>query len=153
MLNLSRNHITGHIPENISRLHQLSSLDLSSNMFFGVIPRSMSSLSALGYLNLSYNNFSGVIPFIGQMTTFNASVFEGNPGLCGAPLDTKCQGEGLDGGQKNVVDEKGNGYLDEWFYLSVGLGFAVGVLLPFFICTFSKSCYEVYFGFVNKIVG
>ncbi|RVW60168.1 Leucine-rich repeat receptor protein kinase MSL1 [Vitis vinifera] len=153
VLNLSKNHISGQIPESIWRLHQLLSFDLSSNKLSGTIPPSISSLTFLSYLNLSNNNFSGKIPFMGQMTTFTGTAFAGNPNLCGAPLVAKCQDEGLDKGQSDVEDETDDNFIDQWFYLSVGLGFAVGVLVPFFICTFSKSCYEVYFGFVNKIVG
>ncbi|KAL6312596.1 hypothetical protein AAG906_005997 [Vitis piasezkii] len=130
-IDLSSNNLSGEFPKEITALFGLVMLNLSRNHITGHIPENISRLHQLSSLDLSR-----------QMTTFNASVFEGNPGLCGAPLDTKCQGEGLDGGQKNVVDEKGNGYLDEcWCFTS------------FFICTFSKSCYEVYFGFVNKIVG
>ena len=153
-LNLSSNCINGSIPENISGMRQLASLDLSSNKLSGVIPRSMSSLSYLGYLNLSNNNLSGVIPFIGQITTFDASAFNGNPGLCGAPLVTKCEGENQDQGQSTIdqEEENDNGFIDEWFYLSVGLGFAVGILFPFFILAFKRSWCEAYFSFVDKIV-
>ncbi|KAH7527936.1 hypothetical protein FEM48_Zijuj05G0019000 [Ziziphus jujuba var. spinosa] len=86
-LNLSRNHISGHIPESISKLEQLSSLDLSSNKFSDAIPRSLASLSFLGFLNLSNNNFSGRIPYTHHMSTFDAPSFAGNIGLCGIPLD------------------------------------------------------------------
>ncbi|KAJ9693314.1 hypothetical protein PVL29_012179 [Vitis rotundifolia] len=152
ILNLSRNCITGSIPENISSLRQLSSLDLSNNRLSGVLPRSMSLLTFLGYLNLSNNNFSGMIPFIGQMTTFNASIFYGNPGLCGAPLVRKC---GDNPGGKTANDDKDedhNGFIDEWFYLSVGLGFAVGILGPFFVLALKRSWSEAYFSFVDEIV-
>ncbi|KAJ9693375.1 hypothetical protein PVL29_012228 [Vitis rotundifolia] len=154
ILNLSSNCINGSIPENISGMRQLASLDLSSNNLSGVIPRSMSSLSYLGYLNLSNNNLSGVIPFIGQIATFDASAFYGNPGLCGAPLVTKCEGENQDQGQSTVdqEEENDNGFIDEWFYLSVGLGFAVGTLFPFFILALKRSWCEAYFSFVDKIV-
>ena len=84
------NHITGRIPESISKLRQLSSLDLSSNKLFGFIPSSMSLLSSLGYLNLSNNNFSDKIPFIRQMSTFTELAFAGNPNLFGTPLIIKC---------------------------------------------------------------
>ncbi|KAH7527935.1 hypothetical protein FEM48_Zijuj05G0018900 [Ziziphus jujuba var. spinosa] len=84
------NHISGHIPESISRLTQLSSLDLSHNKFSGAIPQSLGSLSFLGYLNLSDNDFTGKIPHKDQMITFSASSYVGNHGLCGSPLDVKC---------------------------------------------------------------
>ena len=84
------NHITSRIPESISKLRQLSSLNLSSNKLFGPIPLSMSLLSSLGYLNLSNNNFSDKIPFIRQMSTFTELTFAGNPNLCGTSLIIKC---------------------------------------------------------------
>ncbi|KAJ9693385.1 hypothetical protein PVL29_012238 [Vitis rotundifolia] len=142
------NHITGQIPENISMLHQLSSLDLSSNKLFGIIPSSMSLLSFLSYLNLSNNNFFGKIPFIGHMTTFTELTFVGNPDLCGAPLVRKCQ----DKKQSVVEDKNDGGYIDQWFYLSVGLGFAVGILVPFFVLAIRKSWCDAYFDFVKNIV-
>ncbi|KAJ9693308.1 hypothetical protein PVL29_012175 [Vitis rotundifolia] len=151
-LNLSGNHITGQIPESISMLHQLLSLDLSSNKLSDSIPSSMVSLTFLSYLNLSNNNFSGKIPFIGQMTTFSESAFVGNPNLCGAPLVTKCQDEDLDKKYSVIEDKNDGGYIDQWFYLSVGLGFAMGILVPYFVLATRKSWCEAYFDFVDKIV-
>ena len=152
-LNLSMNHITGQIPESISKLRQLSSLDLSSNNLFGSIPSSMSSLSFLGYLNLSNNNFSGKIPFIGHMSTFTDSAFTRNPNLCGAPLVIKCQDEDLDKRQSASVEDKiDGGYVDQWFYLSIGLGFAMGILGPYFVLAMKRSWCDAYFDFVDKIV-
>ncbi|KAJ9693310.1 hypothetical protein PVL29_012176 [Vitis rotundifolia] len=151
-LNLSGNHITGQIPESISMLHQLLSLDLSSNKLSGSIPSSMVSLTFLSYLNLSNNNFYSKIPFIGQMTTFNESAFVGNPNLCGAPLVTKCQDEDLDKKYSAIEDKNDGGYIDQWFYLSVGLGSAMGILVPYFVLATRKSWCEAYFDFVDKIV-
>ncbi|WJZ95612.1 hypothetical protein VitviT2T_014368 [Vitis vinifera] len=152
VLNLSGNHISGQIPESISMLHQLLSLDLSRNKLSGSIPSSMVSLTFLSYLNLSNNNFSGKIPFIGQMSTFNESAFIGNPNLCGAPLVTKCQDEDLDKKYSAIEDKNDGGYIDQWFYLSVGLGFAMGILVPYFVLATRKSWCETYFDFVDKIV-
>ncbi|KAK9283131.1 hypothetical protein L1049_011362 [Liquidambar formosana] len=151
VLNLSRNQISGQIPETISRMRQLSSLDLSSNKLSGTIPPSMPSLTFLGALNLSNNNFSGMIPYSGQMATFDESAFAGNPGLCGAPLVVKCQDEDSNQGG-TVENESDNGFIDKWFYLSIGLGFAVGILLPYFILAIKRSWSDAYFSFVDKIV-
>ncbi|KAI9114560.1 hypothetical protein K1719_014258 [Acacia pycnantha] len=131
-LNLSRNHISGPIPESISNMHQLSSLDLSSNQLIGSIPLNLSSLSFLGYLNLSYNNLSGAIPYIGQTTTFEASSFAGNP--------------------DEANDGDDNGLVDEWFYLSLGVGFAAGILVPYFILSMKRSWSDAYFDFVDLVI-
>ncbi|KAF7824587.1 receptor-like protein EIX2 [Senna tora] len=155
VLNLSRNHITGYIPASISNMHQLSSLDLSSNHLSGSIPPSFSSLSFLGYLNLSYNNLSGDIPYTGHMTTFEAPSYAGNPGLCGLPLLFKCPSGDDDDpnkGASNGEIDGDDGFIDKWFYLSVGLGFAVGLLVPYLILAVKRSWSDVYFDFVDFIV-
>ncbi|XP_017976300.1 PREDICTED: receptor-like protein 12 isoform X2 [Theobroma cacao] len=151
VLNLSRNHITGDIPGNISDLQQLSSLDLSSNNLSGAIPSGLSSLSFLAYLNLSNNYFSGAIPYVGHLTTFDASSFSGNQGLCGAPLTIKCENNGFDRGG-TVEGGSGEEIIDQWFYLSVGLGFAAGILVPLLIISTRKPWVDSYFGLVEKII-
>ncbi|KAJ9159260.1 hypothetical protein P3X46_024777 [Hevea brasiliensis] len=104
-LNLSKNQVIGQILGSISNLRQISSLDLSHNRLSGAIPSSMSTLSFLGYLNLSDNNFSGMIPYMGHVTTFDASSFDGNSGLRGAPLVLKCPGYDSDGGGGSIVED------------------------------------------------
>ncbi|KAJ0094100.1 hypothetical protein Patl1_17133 [Pistacia atlantica] len=155
VLNLSRNHIQGQIPENITSLHQLASFDLSRNDLSGPIPSGMSSLSYLSYLNLSDNNFSGMIPQLGQMTTFPASAYSGNPGLCGIPLPVNCPNDDNSNKGGSVDDDQnGNGdeFIDKWFYLTLGLGYAAGLLLPILILSIRKRWSDAYFGFVDKIV-
>ncbi|XVF06858.1 hypothetical protein REPUB_Repub06bG0087300 [Reevesia pubescens] len=151
VLNLSRNHITSKIPGNISDLHQLSSLDLSRNNLSGAIPSGLSSLSFLAYLDLSNNYFSGAIPYVGHLTTFGASSFDGNPGLCGAPLIIKCENDGFEKGG-TVESGNGEGIIDKWFYLSVGLGFATGILVPVPLISARKSWGDSYFGFVERFI-
>jgi hypothetical protein len=91
-LNLSWNNFNGKIPENIGDLLQVDSLDLSHNDLSGEIPSSLSALTSLSRLNLSYNNLSGKIPTGNQLQTLEdqASIYIGNPGLCGPPLLKKC---------------------------------------------------------------
>ncbi|PON84853.1 NAD(P)-binding domain containing protein [Trema orientale] len=154
VLNLSGNHISGHIPANISELEQLLSLDVSSNRLSGRIPESLSSLSFLGRLNLSNNGFSGMIPYTGHITTFEASSFAGNPGLCGAPLDARCAGDDVDGndGGSNQDLVSVDNFIDKLFYLSVGVGFAAGLLVPFLVMAARKSWSDAYFALVEKSV-
>jgi len=150
VLNLSRNHITGQIPETMSNLLQLSSLDLSTNQLSGTIPSSLSSLSFLGSLDLSNNNLSGVIPYTGHMTTFDAITFTGNPGLCGPPLLVRCSDDGDN--RQSIDDTDDEGLFDNWFYLTLGLGFATGILVPYFILTTKSSWGDVYFDFVDQVI-
>ncbi|PQP95636.1 LRR receptor-like serine/threonine-protein kinase GSO2 [Prunus yedoensis var. nudiflora] len=153
VLNLSGNQISGGILQDISKLTQLQSLDLSSNRFSGLIPQSLSSLSFLGYLNLSNNDFSGMIPYTAHLTTFDAASFAGNPGLCGPPLVVSCPGADPGKGGGTVEDnDSGNSFIDKWFYLSVGLGFAAGLLVPFFILAIRKPWSDAYFCFVDKVL-
>ncbi|XP_057990155.1 receptor-like protein EIX2 [Hevea brasiliensis] len=153
VLNLSGNHFTGQIPESISELKQLLSLDLSSNKLSGPIPPSMSSLSFLGYLNLSNNNLSGEIPYKGQITTFDAPSFAGNPTLCGAPLDVNCTVTNSDNERKRPnEDDDNNGFIDKWFYSSIGFGFAAGILVPFLVLASRRSWSLAYFLLVDKTV-
>ncbi|KAL4378942.1 hypothetical protein GQ457_02G028230 [Hibiscus cannabinus] len=153
VLNLSRNHITGDIAESVSNLHQLSSLDLSRNNLTGEIPSGLSSLSFLAYLNLSNNHLSGAIPYTRQLTTFEASSFEGNPGLCGDPLTKKCGNDGVDNGGAVEGGESDEGIIDKWFYMSVGLGYAAGILVPVIVISTRRSWIDSYFGFVEKFIG
>ncbi|KAJ0042373.1 hypothetical protein Pint_17592 [Pistacia integerrima] len=85
-LNLSRNNFSGSIPSKIGQLKSLDFLDLSRNRFSGEIPSSLSLVNGLGVMDLSNNNFSGKIPIGTQLQSFNASVYAGNPELCGLPL-------------------------------------------------------------------
>ncbi|XP_074281727.1 uncharacterized protein LOC141606479 [Silene latifolia] len=92
-LNLSHNQLSGTIPNNIGGLRSLISLDLSKNKLRGSIPTSMGALYCLSHLDLSYNNLSGPIPTGNQLQTLSdqASIYAGNPYLCGDFLLKKCK--------------------------------------------------------------
>ncbi|KAL5544543.1 hypothetical protein UlMin_008327 [Ulmus minor] len=153
-LNLSGNHISGVIPESISNLTQLQSLDFSSNRLSGPIPQSLPSLSFLQYLNLSNNDFSGKIPYKDHMTTFDVPSFAGNPRLCGPPLVLTCPVDNKDDNSskgRTSIDHH-DSFVDGWFLLSVGLGFAAGLLVPFLVMALMKSWSDAYFGLVNKVL-
>ncbi|KAL4625713.1 hypothetical protein ACB092_05G045500 [Castanea dentata] len=89
-MNLSYNQLTGPIPKSFSNLTQLESLDLSHNNLSGEIPSVLTDLSFLGAFNVNHNNLSGKIPYIKQLSTFEKSSYEGNPFLCGPPLEKSC---------------------------------------------------------------
>ncbi|KAL3741879.1 hypothetical protein ACJRO7_017365 [Eucalyptus globulus] len=151
ILNLSRNGIGGEIPESILSMGQLASLDLSSNRFSHAIPQSMPSLSFLSYLNLSNINFSGKIPYTQQMTTFNPSSFYGNPQLCGAPLNVTCPANEPDKPGTTKDGGSDDEFIDQWFYLSVGLGYAVGILVPTIVLHIKSYWAEAYFDLIDRI--
>ncbi|KAK6934705.1 Leucine-rich repeat-containing N-terminal, plant-type [Dillenia turbinata] len=86
VLNLGHNRLTGVIPDSFGGLRAIGVLDLSHNNLQGPVPGSLGGLSFLSDLDVSNNNLSGQIPTSGQLTTFPASRYENNSGLCGVPL-------------------------------------------------------------------
>ncbi|KAL6123418.1 hypothetical protein ACLB2K_075940 [Fragaria x ananassa] len=105
---------------------RLESLDLSKNHLFGVIPASMTRMTFLNHLNVSYNNLTGWIPESTQLQSLDQSGFVGNE-LCGPPLIKNCSASKVIPLPPTVEQERGYDFLeDKWFYLSLGLGFAVG---------------------------
>ncbi|XP_016652407.1 PREDICTED: probable LRR receptor-like serine/threonine-protein kinase At4g36180 [Prunus mume] len=147
-LNLSRNQLTGQIPPRIGMLQELDSLDLSRNQINGRIPNNLSQIDRIGYLDLSENNLSGKIPIGTQLQSFDPSSYGGNPLLCGLPLLRTCHEEEKGPGQTVLVnqDDK-DGLLSQGFYISLGLGFAVGFWGVFGTLLFNKSCRYTYFNF------
>ncbi|CAN6833580.1 unnamed protein product, partial [Brassica oleracea] len=89
-LNLSNNAFTGHIPRSLENVTELESLDLSRNKLSGEIPRELKSLSFLAYISVAHNQLKGEIPQGPQFSGQAESSFEGNPGLCGLPLQGSC---------------------------------------------------------------
>nr|XP_051209121.1 receptor-like protein EIX2 isoform X2 [Lolium perenne] len=129
-LNLSWNNVSGIMPQSIGELRALESFDLSHNELSGEIPTSLSALTSLSCLNLSYNNLTGTIPSGNQLKTLDdqASIYIGNPGLCGPPLTKSCSGTD----KSTLVPEEHEGMSGMVsFYLSSCLGFVVGLWIVF----------------------
>lgn len=90
-LNVSHNQIDGPIPAEITNCSYLHELDLEHNEFTGELPAALATLQKLQTFDVSHNNLEGPIPSGLSNTSdgrprFNASSFEGNPGLYGFPL-------------------------------------------------------------------
>lgn len=94
VFNLGHNNLTGNIPFSFGGLKSVGVLDLSHNGLSGFIPGTLSALSFLSDFDVSNNNLSGPIPSGGQLTTFPASRYENNSGLCGVPLSACGSGSG-----------------------------------------------------------
>ncbi|KAK7365100.1 hypothetical protein VNO80_13914 [Phaseolus coccineus] len=89
-LDLSGNQLSGPIPPTLANCSYLNELMLSDNQLSGSIPFELGSLSRLKKFSVANNRLSGTIPefFHG----FEREGFEGNSGLCGGPLGSKCGG-------------------------------------------------------------
>ncbi|XP_039158901.1 LOW QUALITY PROTEIN: receptor-like protein EIX2 [Eucalyptus grandis] len=131
-LNLSMNHFTGRIPIDIGNLEWLETLDLSSNNLSGPLPPSITALTKLNHLKLSYNNLWGKIPTANQFQTLNdPSIYEGNVGLCGIPLPELCPGDekqpqSPDDGGGNTKSEDGGDDLER-LWLFLSIGLGFSV--------------------------
>jgi len=123
ILNMSHNSFTGNIPPQLGKMSQLESLDLSWNHLSGEIPQELANLTFLETLDLSNNNLEGRIPQSRQFGTFENSSFEGNIGLCGAPMSRQCASSP----QPNKLKQKmPQDHVDITLFMFVGLGFGLG---------------------------
>jgi len=150
-LNLSHNMFSGTIPKEVGNMELLESVDLSRNLFSGEIPQTMSSLHFLEVLNLSFNNFMGKIPSGTQLGLSNLS-YIGNSGLCGPPLSKICP-QDEKSHSTNPLEEEEEGDESEvhsWFYMGLGIGFAVGFCGVLGTIFFNRRCRHAYFRFLNR---
>ncbi|PON61376.1 Malectin-like carbohydrate-binding domain containing protein [Trema orientale] len=91
-INLSGNSIHGPIPSSLGTITSLEVLDLSYNFFNGSVPESLGQLTSLRRLNLNSNALSGKVPAaLGGRLLHRASFnFTDNGGLCGIPGLPSC---------------------------------------------------------------
>ncbi|GAB4841232.1 hypothetical protein Ancab_039688 [Ancistrocladus abbreviatus] len=135
-LNLSYNNFTGSMPRSLANLDNLESLDLSCNLLLGEIPQQLTQLTFLEIFNVSYNHLNGSIPQGNQFSTFRNDSFEGNTGLCGNPLSSKCgesKAQSPPQPHRHSYDGKDeeSSTLVDWIIISMGYlsGLVVGVIL------------------------
>ncbi|RCV38576.1 hypothetical protein SETIT_8G153600v2, partial [Setaria italica] len=151
-LNLSWNHLRGEVPEKIGLMKSLESLDLSNNVLSGEIPSSLSNLSYLSYLDLSDNNLTGRAPSGQQLDTLYAehpSMYSGNSGLCGPPILKMCPGNNAS--RQDVQNRNEHGFEPMKFYFGLGLGFMLGLWVAFCILSFKKAWRIAYFRLIDSI--
>ncbi|XP_024156122.1 receptor-like protein 2 [Rosa chinensis] len=152
-LGLSNNNLSGNIPDQVSNLKSLEHLDLSMNHLSGKIPLSFTRLTFLNFFNVSYNNLEGSIPTSTQLQSFNASAFEGNTNLCGAPLPKKCLLiKDKDANSRNSRDDVGNDDESQipWLHIFVALGFIVGFWGVFGPLVLKQNWRYAYFQFLDR---
>ncbi|KAL6843002.1 hypothetical protein ACP4OV_027315 [Aristida adscensionis] len=152
-LNLSWNHFTGTVPNRIGAMQSLESLDLSRNKLSGEIPSTMPKLTFLSFLDLSYNNFTGRIPSGQQLDTLyaeNPSMYNGNIGLCGPPLQINCSSTGASKRHDLIrIAEVDSG--EKFFYLGLVCGFFTGILVVFCTLLFKKGRRVAHFCLLDNI--
>ncbi|KAG2561024.1 receptor-like protein EIX2 [Panicum virgatum] len=149
-LNLSSNAFSGEIPETIGALVQVESLDLSHNELSGEIPTSLSALRSLSHLNLSYNNLTGKIPSGNQLQVLDdlATVYIGNPGLCGDPLSKKCPEDGL---PDDTLKDHQHRSDDVFLFVAIGSGFVMGIMAVFYVFLFKTNWRVLCFAFYDRL--
>ncbi|KAK9935587.1 hypothetical protein M0R45_022686 [Rubus argutus] len=90
-LDLSNNHLSGPIPPEIVNCKFLNTLLLNDNRLSGSIPYELARLDRLKKFSVANNALSGTIPS-DLSNKFFKDDFDGNRGLCGKPLGSKCGG-------------------------------------------------------------
>ncbi|KAB1212567.1 hypothetical protein CJ030_MR5G023511 [Morella rubra] len=106
LLSLSDCQLTGQFPFWLSKLKNLEVLFLEANRITGSIPGWLSTLPKLFILSIANNKLHGPIPSGTQLQSFDASDYEGNPGLCGPPLPNQCPHITGNKGDKDIHDEE-----------------------------------------------
>ncbi|KAK8504259.1 hypothetical protein V6N12_044800 [Hibiscus sabdariffa] len=151
-LNLSRNHLVGKIPGNIGAMNTLECVDLSENSLSGEIPESMNRLTFLSYLNLSCNNLSGQIPSGTQLQTFSSSSFLGTE-LYGPPLTNASRYSKIVAPiSSNVGENVDTGTQVNWFFICTECGFLFGFLCVFFYVWFTDKLDSCIFRIHSRLI-
>ncbi|KAG8055665.1 hypothetical protein GUJ93_ZPchr0001g30012 [Zizania palustris] len=138
-LDLSGNRLTSTIPTEIGHLlPSLLTLHLASNLLVGPVPTSLEAMTRLAELNVSGNQLQGKVPKH-LAAVFPASSFAGNPGLCGAPLHRRCNGQQrvvYGGSDMSHELKRGRRNSDRWMVAMImaAVGVAVATLFAAALC-------------------
>ncbi|KAJ9703069.1 hypothetical protein PVL29_004722 [Vitis rotundifolia] len=153
-LNLSYNQLTGSTPQTFSNLKEIESLDLSHNGLTGQIPAQIVELNFLTVFSVAHNNLSGKTPerkF--QFATFEQSSYEGNPLLCGLPLERSCTPTSAPPAvQSPVSNIRENSSCEAIFLWSFGGSYGVAFLGIVAFLYFNSYYRELLFYFIEKKV-
>ncbi|KAJ4845066.1 hypothetical protein Tsubulata_018281 [Turnera subulata] len=155
-LNLSHNNLTGAIPSTFSNLEQIESLDLSHNDLTGAIPQRLIELYSLAVFSVADNNLSGKTPEMkDQFATFDQTSYEGNPLLCGPPLQNSCTEISQ---PPSVADDstdglEHDGFMDMGgFYISFGLAYTTVVVTLATVLCINPHWRRVWFYFIEMFI-
>ncbi|KAD7117657.1 hypothetical protein E3N88_04925 [Mikania micrantha] len=114
-------------------LKVFTAIDLSCNNFEGHIPESLSDLHGLQSINLSNNHLTGR----NQFNTFDNNSYMGNHGLCGKPLFKECKIPVIPTLPPTIKEY--NSFLPDdkidWIiiFLGFGSGLVIGIVLGNFL--------------------
>ncbi|KAJ0620189.1 receptor-like protein EIX1 isoform X1 [Helianthus annuus] len=154
-LDLSMNTLNGEIPSKIGLMKELQILDLSRNNLSGGLPTEMSQMTLLNYLDVSYNNLSGRIPSSTQLQSFEPSRYTRNDGLCGPPLSKYCHGdEELDVPplvDQTEVEGEGTDEFERWFCIGGATGFAIGFWTVCSVLLLNHRLRHAFFNYINRL--
>ncbi|CAN8279601.1 unnamed protein product [Cochlearia groenlandica] len=87
---MSHNKLMGTIPQELAKLTNLQEVDLSFNDLTGTLPKQLSNLGYLQTFNISHNHLYGDLPSGGIFNGISPSSVSGNPGICGAVVNSSC---------------------------------------------------------------
>ncbi|XP_072970656.1 brassinosteroid LRR receptor kinase BRL1-like [Typha angustifolia] len=151
VLNLGHNELSGMIPDSFGGLKSIGALDLSHNHLTGFIPGALGTLNFLADFDVSNNNLTGPIPTTGQLTTFSASRYENNSGLCGVPLPPCGRNSGNSG--SNYIANRRRKFVG-WSIL-IGVALSLIIILSLILALYkmkkNQKTVELRAGYVESL--
>ncbi|CAA7040759.1 unnamed protein product [Microthlaspi erraticum] len=113
----------------MGKLTALESLDVSRNKLSGEIPQELGNLSFLEYMNFSHNQLRGLVPGGTQFRTQKCSSFGDNSGLFGPSLDEVCKDVHIPALQQNESPEAEEEEEEVFSWIAAAIGFGPGIVL------------------------